>query len=168
MTSAFVPPHSTPKTEVAKDSNNMSTASSRAAVLTGYRRLLRASHTLFAGDAEALRGSRVELRSHFEEHRHERKPERVAELVRDMREVEEMMLHNLVQGRLNQRGNYEIDLKAPVPDSADETAGPDAAASPSSCPPKFEPMPIDAERIAHEEELLRRQKSTDASDTKQV
>ncbi|GBG31581.1 Complex III assembly factor LYRM7 [Hondaea fermentalgiana] len=86
----------------------------KAAVVQGYRRLLRARGKLFNGDSRALRESQVALRAAFEVNRHEADANRINDMIKDIGEAEDMMLHGLVQARLNERGNYEMQDVKPV------------------------------------------------------
>mmetsp|Transcript_4118 Transcript_4118/g.7873 ORF Transcript_4118/g.7873 Transcript_4118/m.7873 type:complete len:128 (+) Transcript_4118:30-413(+) len=122
----------------------------RSAVLGGYRRLLRASRELFAGDRVALASSRVELRKNFLKHESETDPKVLQQLLTDIDEVETMMRENMLQAKLNERGNYEVELKV-VPTEPGST-----------CPPKFEPKPVDLEEIAKREREL----AVEAEDSK--
>ena len=103
--------------------------STRTLALRGYRKLLRASHRLFANDRAALLGAGKELRSHFEQHRNETDVEAIRERLKDIEDVHEMMAVNLVQARLNERGNYEVTL--PGQKMEGEEAG---------CAPKYEAL----------------------------
>mmetsp|Transcript_27745 Transcript_27745/g.33922 ORF Transcript_27745/g.33922 Transcript_27745/m.33922 type:complete len:135 (-) Transcript_27745:607-1011(-) len=89
-------------------------------VLTGYRRLLRGASKLFGNDKQALTLGRFELRSNFEANRHVSDPKTLQELINGINEAAEMMENNLVQGRLNHRGNYEVELKGVEPANAKE------------------------------------------------
>lgn len=85
-------------------------ASTRAAVLGGFRRLLRARKTLFAGDQAALSASLLELRKEFRRNADVSDGRQIQELLKGIDEVEEMMLHNFVQGTLNDAGAYEARI----------------------------------------------------------
>jgi complex III assembly factor LYRM7 len=116
-------------------------AGTRAAVLGGYRRLLRSSRALFRGDAPVLAAARAELRAQFVAHASATEPELLRELLRGIDEAEELLRHNLVQGRINARGNVEVALPAPPPQRGDK----------ASCPPSFEPTPITMEDVRRAE-----------------
>lgn len=85
---------------------------SRLQVLAAYRRLFRARNRLFAGDTVALRESAIAIRQEF------LRNARVAvaddrdvlqPLIAAAYEAEDMMLHGIVQGKLNPlSGNYEV------------------------------------------------------------
>lgn len=80
--------------------------------LRGYRRLLRARKQLFRGDDFALMESKGALRGAFEVNRFEQDPAKIKEMLKGIDEAEDMMLHGLVQARLNERGNFEVrDIK---------------------------------------------------------
>ena len=74
--------------------------------LSGFRRLMRARQKLFAGDTHALQESRVELRSHFQNNRVVTDATHLEGLFSMIDETEDMMLHGIVQGKLNERGHY--------------------------------------------------------------
>uniref|UniRef100_A0A7S1U0R5 Complex 1 LYR protein domain-containing protein n=1 Tax=Phaeomonas parva TaxID=124430 RepID=A0A7S1U0R5_9STRA len=85
-------------------------AATRLQALHGFRRLLRARKVLFRGDANALAASQLELRSQFQTNRHETDAAKIAEMLRGIDEVEDMMLNNFVQGELNEQGNYTTTI----------------------------------------------------------
>ncbi len=116
-------------------------AATRAAVLGGYRRLLRSSRALFQGDALALAAARAELRAQFAAQRAASEPQVLRELLRGIDEADELLRHNLVQGRINARGNVEVQLPAPPPQRGDS----------KSCPPIFEPTPVTMEEVRRAE-----------------
>ena len=74
--------------------------------LAGYRRLFRARQKLFQGDERALRESRVALRAEFEKNRVVTDAAHLEGLFVMIDEAEDMMLHGIVQGKLNDDGNY--------------------------------------------------------------
>ena len=77
----------------------------RRAVLGGFKRLMRAREGVFREDALALAQSRVQLRVEFEKNRSVSEPGEIEKLLKGVREVEEMLAVNVVQGRRNDRGN---------------------------------------------------------------
>ena len=79
---------------------------------------LRARAALFAGDDFALDASRTKLREEFTNQRDASDPAEIAELLRGAAEVEDLLRENVVQGRLNERGNYAFKVKGES--SADE------------------------------------------------
>mmetsp|Transcript_18522 Transcript_18522/g.27462 ORF Transcript_18522/g.27462 Transcript_18522/m.27462 type:complete len:127 (-) Transcript_18522:826-1206(-) len=88
----------------------MSSTSARA--LSGYRRLFRARKIVFKGDHRALQESRLFIRSQFEEHRSETNSQQLEILFSGIDEAEHMMLHEILQGKLNESsGNYAIKVK---------------------------------------------------------
>lgn len=74
--------------------------------LLRYRRLLKTVEKTFRGDSFALSKARQEVRSQFLVNQHIRDTLQIEKLWRDAEEVEEMLAFNIVQGRLNERGNY--------------------------------------------------------------
>ena len=82
-------------------------ATSAARVFSGYRRLFRARKILFQGDDRAMRESRVEIRKQFEMNRAASDPAHIEGLLTMVDEAEDMLLHGIVRGELNdQTGNY--------------------------------------------------------------
>lgn len=83
----------------------MSSITARA--ISGYRRLFRARKIVFSGDHNALQESRLFIRAQFDEHRAETDPKKLEVLFSGIDEAEHMMLHEILQGKLNQSsGNY--------------------------------------------------------------
>ena len=79
-------------------------------VLGGYRRLMRARTTLFAGDAVALAESRAELKKNFAEKAGERDAAAIDKHIEEIYDVEGFMKFNLAQGVMNERGSFEVRL----------------------------------------------------------
>jgi complex III assembly factor LYRM7 len=74
--------------------------------LSGYRRLFRARKQLFAGDKQALRESRFAIRAEFDKNRAITGPtEHIEGLLTMIDEAEDMLLHGIVRGELNQDRN---------------------------------------------------------------
>ncbi|KAM3574156.1 hypothetical protein VYU27_003875 [Nannochloropsis oceanica] len=92
----------------------MATTSLRSSILGGYRRLLRLRLQVFVGDQYAIDQARLQLRAEFLKHRHVQNPDELNGLIAGIREVEEMFSENIVQARLNDAGNYEVNLKPEV------------------------------------------------------
>ncbi|KAL7449809.1 hypothetical protein ACHAWC_001831 [Mediolabrus comicus] len=79
--------------------------------LSGYRRLFRARKQLFAGDERALRESRFAIRAEFDKNRHTTgPPEHIEGLLTMIDEAEDMLLHGIVRGELNQDRNV-VEVK---------------------------------------------------------
>ena len=93
-----------------------SSAAVNPAAAAAFRRLMRARADLFQGDAYALDESRSKLREEFGAQREVSDPEQIAELLRGADEVEELLRENVVQGRLNERGNYAVKVKGAAED----------------------------------------------------
>ena len=80
----------------------MSSSASRA--LSSFRRLMRARQKLFAGDSYALMSSRLELRKEFLKNKNANGKE-LEELLMGVNEVEDMMLHGILQGKVDEVSN---------------------------------------------------------------
>ena len=78
-----------------------------ARVFSGYRRLFRARKILFQGDERAMLESRIEIRKNFDMNRAASDPAHIEGLLTMVDEAEDMLLHGIVRGELNdQTGNY--------------------------------------------------------------
>jgi hypothetical protein len=82
-------------------------------VFTGYRRLFRARKTLFRGDVQALQESRIAIKQEYVKNagvslsQTDKDMEHFEGLLSMADEAVDMMLHGVVQGKLNQdSGNY--------------------------------------------------------------
>jgi complex III assembly factor LYRM7 len=79
-------------------------AASRARVLSGYRRVLRAAKDLFQGDDFALQQSRTALKDEFRKNRGAAANEAHFAAID---EAEHMLRHEFVRGKLNEdTGHY--------------------------------------------------------------
>ena len=74
--------------------------------LNGYRRLLRSTKLVFKADVYALKQARIQLREEFIKNRHITNSSELKILLQGIDEVDEMLKFNIVQGKLNDRGNY--------------------------------------------------------------
>ena len=74
--------------------------------LSGYRRLLKSSSLLFNRDKFALINAKIELKSEFLKNKGVTDPTELSSLLRGIEEVDEMLRFNVVQGSLNENGNY--------------------------------------------------------------
>ncbi len=83
----------------------------RTQVLGGFRRLLRARTKVFSDDVNAMEASRKQLRQEFLKQRNETDVKKIEKHLAGIKEVEEMLLFNVVQGRSNERGNYEVKIE---------------------------------------------------------
>ncbi|KAL9191389.1 hypothetical protein ACHAXT_001095 [Thalassiosira profunda] len=79
--------------------------------LAGYRRLFRARSKLFAGDTRALKESAVAIRAEFDKNRGvSGPPEHIEGLLSMIDEAEDMLLHGIVRGELNEERNV-VEVK---------------------------------------------------------
>jgi len=78
-----------------------------ARVFSGYRRLFRARGVVFIGDQRAMAESKIALRTEFDKNRSVTDPATLEGLLTMVDEAEDMLLHGIVRGDLNQSsGNY--------------------------------------------------------------
>lgn len=73
--------------------------------VAAYRELLKAQRALFAGDPSARTLARAETRSHFEANA-AAEPEEAAKFTADALDTAGFLRQNVVQAKLNERGNY--------------------------------------------------------------
>lgn len=79
-------------------------------VMSAFRTLLRTSKRCFNGDPAMLVASAKQIRDEFETHRRSSDPSEIEGLLLKAREAAEFMTLNLVQAKLNDRGNYGSSL----------------------------------------------------------
>ncbi len=75
---------------------------------TSYRKLMRTAKYVFKGDKFAITQARITLREEFFKNKNVTDSSKLAELFRGVEEVDEMLRFNIVQGKLNERGNYGL------------------------------------------------------------
>ena len=80
------------------------------------RGLLRARLALFHGDEKALQASAIEIRSHFDQHKDIANEEEIRKRIKEGKEAEMCLTTNVLQGKMNERGNFETKLKSADPD----------------------------------------------------
>lgn len=73
-----------------------------------YRRLLKSAQAVFKADTYAMAQARAQLREEFLKNKNVSSPEELKALYQGVDEVDEMLRFNIVQGRLNSSGNYEV------------------------------------------------------------
>uniref|UniRef100_A0A7S2C810 Complex 1 LYR protein domain-containing protein n=1 Tax=Florenciella parvula TaxID=236787 RepID=A0A7S2C810_9STRA len=95
-------------------------AAMRSQVLAGYRQLLRVRNVAFQGDALALEKSQEAIRMGFEANRLVSDEKEIKEHLRGVTQAVEMLQFNVLQGKLNDRGNYSVDIR---PEQADFHGG---------------------------------------------
>ena len=74
--------------------------------VSGYRRLLKSASLLFNKDKYALINAKIELKAEFLKNRGVVDPVDLSALLRGIEEIDEMLRFNVVQGALNEKGNY--------------------------------------------------------------
>lgn len=93
--------------------------SARSQVLSGYRRLIRASQHAFRGDAFALQQARLALRENFAANRDVNDMAAIEEMIKSIDDAEGMLLHHIVQGKAkesvvaDQPPRFEVKLTDP-------------------------------------------------------
>ncbi|KAJ1454134.1 hypothetical protein M885DRAFT_618376 [Pelagophyceae sp. CCMP2097] len=80
--------------------------------LSAFRRLMRARAQLFKNDELALFESRMKLREEFSAQREVSEAAELVELFKGVDEIEDLLKNNIVQGKINERGNVEVKLAA--------------------------------------------------------
>ncbi|ETV98319.1 hypothetical protein H310_09019 [Aphanomyces invadans] len=88
-------------------------AAARVHVLGGYRRLLRASQQTFGADKRAVVEARKAVRAAFLENRDVHDTQALSALIKGIDEAEAMLLYNIVQGKANEKGTFEVKLTDP-------------------------------------------------------
>lgn len=76
-----------------------------------FRALLRTRRQCFAGDPDMLHASAKQIRNEFDSNRTVGAGEELQSLLKKGQEAIEFMKVNIVQAKLNERGNYEVKLK---------------------------------------------------------
>jgi len=78
----------------------------KSRVLSGYRRLFRARSKLFVGDQHAIRESRIAIKAEFDRNRFLTDAIQIEACLSGINEAEDMLLHQIMRGVVNERGNY--------------------------------------------------------------
>lgn len=83
-------------------------SAARSRVLSAYRRLFRARKQLFQGDTQAMQQSRIAIKSEFIKNKDvaPTSGDHFEGLLSMVDEAEDMLLHGIVQGRLNQTSGH--------------------------------------------------------------
>mmetsp|Transcript_39400 Transcript_39400/g.47798 ORF Transcript_39400/g.47798 Transcript_39400/m.47798 type:complete len:107 (-) Transcript_39400:196-516(-) len=79
--------------------------------LSLYRGLMRVCRKTFAGDQATYSAALLELRNKYRESLYETDPQAIEARLAEGREVIEFMGGHVVQGALNDQGNYAIKLE---------------------------------------------------------
>jgi hypothetical protein len=75
-----------------------------------YRQLLRSVKFAFRNDFYAINMAKLQLREEFLKNAHVTDGKELAELYKGVDEADEMLRFNIVQGVMNERGNYDVSL----------------------------------------------------------
>nr|CCA16457.1 conserved hypothetical protein [Albugo laibachii Nc14] len=90
--------------------------STRTRILSGYRRLLRASRLSFEGDTFAIKQSRATLRNQFVENKAISDPNALEDVLKGIEEAESMLLHHIVQGKRVDKSDEPSRFKVKLTD----------------------------------------------------
>ena len=82
----------------------------RPRVFSGYRRLFRARVKLFGGDERAMQESRIAIKAEFVKNRSITEAQNMEVCLTGVDEAEDMLLHQIMRGERNERGNYAIKV----------------------------------------------------------
>mmetsp|Transcript_22651 Transcript_22651/g.70347 ORF Transcript_22651/g.70347 Transcript_22651/m.70347 type:complete len:113 (-) Transcript_22651:79-417(-) len=85
-----------------------------------YRELLRSSRAAFKGDQVMVAGARDQIREKFQERRGETDSEAIKGMLQEGKETADFLRSYVVQGVLNERGNYEMKLESHHAEGADK------------------------------------------------
>mmetsp|Transcript_9102 Transcript_9102/g.15388 ORF Transcript_9102/g.15388 Transcript_9102/m.15388 type:complete len:123 (-) Transcript_9102:194-562(-) len=80
------------------------------AALAGYRRLIRTAQVVFKNDTFAITQAKIKLREEFLKQKDVTDKATLTELFKGIDDVDEMLRFNIVQGTLNERGNYDMKI----------------------------------------------------------
>ena len=78
--------------------------------MRGFRKLLRTVSVVFKDDTHAIETARETLKEEFRKNASVSDPKQLEEMFAGIDEVDQMLRFNIVQGRMNERGNYQVDL----------------------------------------------------------
>eukprot|EP00903_Cladosiphon_okamuranus_P008801 g8429.t1 len=78
---------------------------------------MRVRFIAFKDDSTMLDASREQLRIEFNKNRGITDPSKIAGLIKGINEVEDMLKYNIAQARLNERGNYAVNVAPKTPES---------------------------------------------------
>ena len=79
--------------------------------LAGYRKLLRTASIVFRDDVYAISQAKIKLREEFRKQAHVTDSSELRELFKGIDDVDEMLRFNIVQGKRNERGNYDMKIR---------------------------------------------------------
>lgn len=82
----------------------------RKDAVRGFRKILRSVIIVFRNDTGAIEAARKQLKEEFRKHAHVTNAKELKEHFVGISEVDEMLRFNIVQARMNNRGNYGVDL----------------------------------------------------------
>ena len=71
---------------------------------------MRLRSKVFVGDAMAASAAKAKIREEFESNEKVQDENEIKALISGIKDVEDLLSMNIVQGKLNDRGNYEVKL----------------------------------------------------------
>jgi hypothetical protein len=86
----------------------------RTSVLSGLRRLHRAKRVAFASDPLAIRQSSIALKAEYVKNMHVTDPIQLEELIKGVKEVEDMLLNGIIQGKVVEDENKKATVKVKI------------------------------------------------------
>ncbi|XP_055346622.1 complex III assembly factor LYRM7-like [Paramacrobiotus metropolitanus] len=84
----------------------------RRQVFAIYRQLLRTTDSVFGDDHYARCKAKDEIKDEIRKNREETDKEKVLELIKVAIQVDRVLRFGVLQGRLNDKGNYEVKFPA--------------------------------------------------------
>jgi len=82
----------------------------RQDAVRGFRKLLKTACVVFKDDSDAIEAARDTLKEEFRKQAHITDKKHLQEMFAGIEEVEQMLRFNIVQGKINERGNFDVDL----------------------------------------------------------
>ena len=74
--------------------------------------MLRSVRFVFKQDVFAIQQAKIQLRAEFTKNSDVKDPDMLEALYKGVEEVDEMLRFNIVQGTMNERGNFDVDLSS--------------------------------------------------------
>lgn len=88
----------------------MAAALSTRSAVGGFKRLIRTSRAVFAGDDFAVVSAREEIRNQFLANRTVSDPTELAKLYAGVDEADQFLRESVMQGKMNHRGSFKAKL----------------------------------------------------------
>ncbi len=85
--------------------------SSRLAVLSGFKKLLKTTDVVFHGDSKAITYAKQEIRAAFRSNLQEKDAAKIASFIREIHLADEFARENLVQAELKSDGRFHAKIE---------------------------------------------------------